>query len=103
MLESEVSYASHVGTPTEFELGNSLRKTVADIFRQGTIDTMTVNSVRIDAEKGLGLEAGFYNTHATWKAESKRIIKDEIVRLFTCPVYRPCNVDVLSGTGETAS
>jgi len=78
-------------TPSDSTLEKQLRIEVGKRFKAGTEDTMTVNQIPQAAEKSLGLDTGFYVGHSKWKAESKTIIRDEIVRNTVCAQsWRSC-------------
>jgi hypothetical protein len=77
MSESELSDGPSSHPPSDATLERSLRQQVVKKFKAG--EQATVNHIRGLSEKALGLEPGFYNSHETWKAESKRIIKEEVV------------------------
>lgn len=66
-------------TPSDLALEKQLRGEVGKRFKDGTQAEMTLNQIRQAAEKKLGLETGFYVGHSKWKAESKRIVLDEMV------------------------
>lgn len=78
MSDSELSEPS-APTPPDSKLEAQLRREVQKRFKNGTTETMTVNEIRQAAEKSLGLVVGFYASHTTWKSESKRVVKDEMV------------------------
>lgn len=67
-------------TPSDARLEKALRNTVANIFRTGKLEELTVKRVRLATETALGLEEGFFKAHEEWKTRSDRIIKDEAVR-----------------------
>jgi hypothetical protein len=79
MSDSDLSEAMSP-TPPDSTLEKQLRIEVGKRFKAGTVDTMTVNQIRQAAEKSLGLDNGFYVGHTKWKAESKTIVRDEMVR-----------------------
>lgn len=72
------------GPPSDAQLERALRDTVAKVFRSGNLEDLTVKRVRAATEKALGLEEGFFKGHERWKAESDRIIRDEVVCFFYC-------------------
>jgi hypothetical protein len=65
---------------SDLTLEKQLRNEVGKRFKDGTQQAMTLNEIRQAAEKKLGLHSGFYAGHSKWKAESKRIVLDEMVR-----------------------
>jgi hypothetical protein len=79
MSDSDLSEAMSP-PPSDSTLEKQLRVEVGKRFKAGTEDTMTVNQIRQAAEKSLGLDIGFYVGHSKWKAESKTIVRDEMVR-----------------------
>ena len=79
MSDSDLSEAMSP-IPPDSTLEKQLRIEVGKRFKVGTVDTMTVNQIRQAAEKSLGLDGGFYVGHTKWKAESKIIVRDEMVR-----------------------
>ncbi len=76
MSESSLSSA----TPLHANLEQALRNAVQQAFQNGNLDELTIKRVRAAAEKDLDLEDGFYKNDPTWKEESKRIIRCEVVR-----------------------
>jgi len=70
--------------PSDSTLEKQIRIEVAKRFKYGTEMTMTINQIRQAAEKSLGLEPSFYTNHSTWKAESKKIVRDEMVSGSSC-------------------
>lgn len=66
--------------PSNDRLEKALRDTVANIFRTGKLEELTVKRVRTATETALGLEEGFFKAHEDWKTRSDQIIKDEAVR-----------------------
>lgn len=71
-------------TPSDDRLEKTLRDTVANIFRTGKLEELTVKRVRLATETALGLEEGFFKAHEEWKTRSDQIIKDEAVRHAFC-------------------
>lgn len=65
--------------PSDERLERALRDTVANVFRSGNLEDLTVRRVRHATEKALGLEEGFFKGDPRWKAKSDQIIKDEAV------------------------
>lgn len=65
-------------------LEKALRDTVANIFRTGRLEELTVKRVRLATEAALGLEEGFFKAHDEWKSRSDQIIKDEAVSDAVC-------------------
>lgn len=68
--------------PSDEKLEKALRNTVANIFKTGNLEELTVKRVRLATEKALGLEEGFFRADANWKAKSDEIIKNEVVCVF---------------------
>lgn len=66
--------------PSDDRLEKALRNSVANIFRTGKLEELTVKRVRRATETALGLEEGFFKAHEEWKTRSDQIIKDEAVR-----------------------
>ena len=64
--------------PSNKQLAAELAKTIRDIYAGGARDKLTVNLVRTETEKRLGLEEDFFKDDA-WKAQSKQIIKETVV------------------------
>ena len=81
MSDSDSDSGDAVLLPSSARLENQLRLEVGKRFQDRTIDTMTVNQVRMAAETALGLHAGFYSEHKKWKDKSKTVIRDELVRI----------------------
>lgn len=77
MSDSELSEASSVSVPPDFELENSLRREVNRLTANG--EETTVRVVRAASEQKLGLPDGFYKGHAVWKVKSKDIVQDQFV------------------------
>ncbi len=71
--ESSISISSDAALP------EALRLAVADVYRRGNMEELTVRRIRTAAEQNLGLSSGFFKGDFRWKAESDRIIKEEIV------------------------
>lgn len=92
MSDSELSDAPSNATPSDSELGKSLRAELKKAASRS--DEYSVTSVREASEKSLGLPAGFYKNHATWKAKSKEIITTESVHEMIALLYN-CNTDTL--------
>lgn len=67
--------------PSDQAQENSLRETVAEIFKSGNMDELTVKRVRLAAEAKLGLPAGHFKSTGVWKMRSEEIIKDEVVSI----------------------
>ncbi|GAM40888.1 transcriptional regulator [Talaromyces pinophilus] len=63
--------------PSDDRLEKALRNSVANIFRTGKLEELTVKRVRRATETALGLEEGFFKAHEKWKTRSDQIIKDE--------------------------
>jgi hypothetical protein len=78
MSDSELSEARSPA-PSDSALEKQLRAEVGNRFKDGTEEAMTLNQIRQAAEKSLGLDNGFYAGHSKWKAESKRIVLEEMV------------------------
>ncbi|KAJ9363837.1 putative transcriptional regulator [Paecilomyces variotii] len=60
------------------KLEKGLRDTVANIYKTGNLDELTVKRVRLATEKALGLDEGFFKGDARWKSKSDEIIKNEV-------------------------
>ena len=58
-----------------------IESTLREIVREGRVDPVTVNTVRIAAEERLGLAPGFFKDGA-WKARSKDVINGAFVCCF---------------------
>jgi len=65
--------------PSDEQLAKALRDVVADTFKSGNSDELTVKRMRLAAEKALGIEEGFFRGDSEWKTKSDQIIKDEVV------------------------
>ncbi|KAL4810117.1 hypothetical protein BDV18DRAFT_130315 [Aspergillus unguis] len=76
--ESEAENLQAPPQPSDKQLESALRKTVADIFKTGKTEELTVKRVRLAAEKTLQIEEGFFKSNADWKTRSDQIIKDEV-------------------------
>jgi hypothetical protein len=79
MSDSDSDSGDAALVPSGAKLENQLRLEVGKRFQDKTVDTMTVNQVRVAAETALGLHAGFYSGHKKWKDKSKTVIRDELV------------------------
>lgn len=77
--ESEPEEPAAPAAPSDDALEKALRDTVANVYKSGKMEELTVKRVRLAAEKALDLEEGFFKSHDTWKARSDDIIKDEVV------------------------
>jgi hypothetical protein len=56
------------------------REIIAELYRNNTLEELTVKRVRIAAEQELSLEPGWFKTHEEWKDRSKIFITEECVR-----------------------
>lgn len=65
--------------PSDKQLAKALRDVVANTFKSGKVEELTVKRMRLAAEKALGIEEGFFRADSVWKARSDQIIKDEVV------------------------
>lgn len=77
--ESEPDHSDTPPQPSDDDLERALRETVANIFKTGKTDELTVKRVRSAAENSLKVEEGFFKSNADWKARSDQVIKDEVV------------------------
>ncbi|EEQ33273.1 conserved hypothetical protein [Microsporum canis CBS 113480] len=82
MSDSESEARSSSGFPDATAIEQRLRDTVANIFKSGNLDELTVKRVRLATEEKLGLEQGFFKSHNEWKLRSDEIIKNEVVCIF---------------------
>lgn len=73
--------------PSDAVLEKGLRDAVANIFKSGNRDDLTVKRMRLATEKALSLPDDFFKGHTRWKEESARVIKDEAVR-FSMDVFK---------------
>ncbi|PLB52754.1 hypothetical protein P170DRAFT_434474 [Aspergillus steynii IBT 23096] len=64
--------------PSDDALEKALRDTVAEIYRTGNMEELTVKRVRLAAEKSLQLEPGFFKTDNAWKTKSEQIIREAV-------------------------
>ncbi|EFR02866.1 hypothetical protein MGYG_05867 [Nannizzia gypsea CBS 118893] len=78
MSDSESETRSTSGFRSAKDIEQGLRDTVANIYRSGNLDELTVKRVRLATEQSLGLEQGFLKAHEEWKRKSDEIIKDEV-------------------------
>ncbi|RAH43683.1 putative transcriptional regulator [Aspergillus brunneoviolaceus CBS 621.78] len=81
LSESESEPESAAGRPdipSDDALEQALRDTVADIYKSGNLEELTVKRVRLAAEKALKLDAGFFKTQGDWKARSEEVIRDQV-------------------------
>lgn len=65
--------------PSDKQIDKALRDVVADTFKSGKTDELTVKRMRLAAEKALGIEDGFFRGDSVWKVKSDQIIKEEVV------------------------
>lgn len=65
--------------PNPQALEDGLVAAVRELFSGPDREQLSVNTVRRRVEDGFGLEEGFF-AGAQWKARSKQIIKDAVVR-----------------------
>lgn len=73
------------GVRSDEQLASELAKTVREVFAGPKRDELTVNLVRSITEERLGLAGGFFK-HDAWKAKSKQIIRETVVRIdFSVP------------------
>lgn len=99
MSDSDLSSAPP--TPSDTTLEKALRDAVASVCREGNKDDLTVKRMRLAAEKELGLAEGFFKGEAKWKAESERIIRDEVVLNHYGTRWRTLQADVLYRRNKT--
>ena len=73
---------------SDTNLERSLRRAVEQKYSAGKQEEISVNAIRRASERELRLDEGFYvnggewgEGKVDWKTESKRVIKDEVVRL----------------------
>lgn len=78
--DEDTDNSSHL-MPSDDRLEKALRDTVANIFRTGKLEELTVKRVRLATENALGLDEGFFKAHKEWKTRSDQIIKNEAVRV----------------------
>jgi hypothetical protein len=77
--ESEPDQQTPPSAPSDDTLEKALRDVVADIYKSGNMEELTVKRVRVAAEKALAVEEGFFKGSSIWKSKSDQIIKDEVV------------------------
>lgn len=65
--------------PSDDALEKALRDAVAEVYKSGKMEELTIKRVRLAAEKSLGLDGGFFKGDSNWKAKSEEVIKDEVV------------------------
>lgn len=63
-------------------LSACIRRTIAHAFQSGDPSALTLRLVREMVEQELGLEESFLKTDEFWGPESKRIVKEEVVRAY---------------------
>lgn len=61
------------------ELAQALRDATIQLYQAGNLAELTVRRVRTEAEKQLGLEAGFFKNDPEWGDKSKKLIREEVV------------------------
>ena len=66
---------------SEGALEQALRRAVQLVYSRGDLESLTVKRIRKAAEEDLDLHVDFFKRHPEWEGKSKRIIKDEAVRL----------------------
>ncbi|PYH41967.1 putative transcriptional regulator [Aspergillus saccharolyticus JOP 1030-1] len=77
--ESEPESAtSRSAVPSDDALEQALRDTVANIYKLGKLEELTVKRVRLAAEKSLQLDEGFFKTQGDWKARSEEVIRNQV-------------------------
>ena len=62
--------------PSNAVLERTLKKETKQAMKD---EDASINIIRTAVEKALGLEAGFFKGHGTWKHKSKIIINEEVV------------------------
>ena len=67
--------------PSDTDMEQALRHAVQSVYSTGDWDSLTVKRMRKAAEEDLGLSIDFFKQDVEWEAKSKRIIKQEAVRL----------------------
>lgn len=73
--------------PQDAVLEQALRKAVTDARNSGSLESLSVNAARAAAEQQLGINADFFKSSGKWKARSKQIIGDAVVRLFNASSF----------------
>ncbi|KAL2838744.1 hypothetical protein BJX68DRAFT_248538 [Aspergillus pseudodeflectus] len=76
--DSELELSDVPSQPSDKQLEKALRDAVAQIYKTGKMEELTVKRVRLAAEKALQLEEGYFKRNGEWKARSEQIIKDEV-------------------------
>ena len=66
--------------PSNKIIEKALRDAVADVFKTGRFEELTVRRIRVQAEKSLSLDEGLLKNDELWKEKSSHIIKEEVVR-----------------------
>lgn len=83
---------SEADIPSKTAVSNAIRDVVISIHKAGNDDKLTVNHVRTEAERRLGLATGFLKEHE-WKNESKTLIKEAVVSwTFSHELWDACSV-----------
>ncbi len=80
-------------TPNAETIEQELRSVVSSLQRQGKLEDLTVNIVRMTAETRLSLGSDFFKSGA-WKEKSKAIIKAAVVRstIDNCSITKPSSL-----------
>lgn len=78
-FDSDSDQSLTTSRPSDNQLDKALRDVVADTFKSGKTDELTVKRMRLAAEKALGIEEGFFRSDNVWKVKSDQIIKEEVV------------------------
>ena len=68
--------------PSDDALEKALREAVANVFKSGKMEELTVKRMRLAAENALEVEEGFFKSNADWKGRSEEVIRDEVVSFF---------------------
>ncbi|KAI9376264.1 hypothetical protein BJX61DRAFT_538962 [Aspergillus egyptiacus] len=101
--ESEPDPSDAPRQPSDEELEKALRHVVANIYKTGNTEELTVKRVRLAAEKALQLEEGFFKTNGDWKARSDQIIKDEVEVQDTAAAADGADSDSANNASDTAA
>ena len=70
---------THDVTPSMVKLERALRETVQRIYKEGSLEGLTIKRVRRAVEEELDLRDGFLKAHSDWNQKSKDIIQSEVV------------------------
>ena len=87
-LSDEHVSISDNNVPSDSALERALRDAAFAAVKRGRADLITVNQIRTDTEKKLGLEAGYFKSSTEWGSRCKEIIRSSVVSCFILLMFK---------------